>query len=151
MHSDKYTIYVIDPDEAVHDALKTLLFASGMRVESFLTAEAFLDVTRRNELARGCLLVEAELPGIGSLALVRELHDRGIDLQVIVLASTSDRGIIAQALKAGAADVLTKPLVQGRLLDRLKELTGNAAEIERDTTQNLQRMQSIGDDNEYHQ
>ncbi len=70
---------------------------------------------------------------------------------MIVLASTSDRGIIAQALKAGAADVLTKPLVQGRLLDRLKELTGNAAEIERDTTQNLQRMQSIGDDNEYHQ
>lgn len=129
MRCDKYTVYVIDPDEAVHDALATLLGASGTRVESFPTAETFLASGITDSPVHGCLLVEANLPGIGSLALVRQLHAQNLDLPVVVLTSTSDRDIANQALKAGAIDVFEKPLVGGRLLDRLNDLGCRATEV----------------------
>ena len=122
MHCDEDTVYVIDPDEAVHDALVTLLEASGLRVECFPTAEAFLASDVLHSPLRGCLLVEADLPGIGSLALVKQLRAQSFDLPVAVLTSTLDRDIANQALKAGAIDVFEKPLVGGHLLDRLNDL-----------------------------
>jgi FixJ family two-component response regulator len=122
MRCDKDTVYVIDPDKAVHDAITTLLGASGMRVECFPTAEAFLATGILHSTVRGCLLVEADLPGIGSLALVRQLRAQNFDLPVVFLTSTSDRDIASQALKAGANDVFEKPLVGGHLLDRLNDL-----------------------------
>ena len=122
MHHDKDTVYVIDPDEAVHDALTTLLGASGVRVECFPTAEAFLASDVLNSPVRGCLLVEANLPGIGSLAFVRQVRAESLDLPVVVLTSTFDSDIAGQALRAGAVDVFEKPLVGGHLLDRLNDL-----------------------------
>ena len=122
MRCDKDTVYVIDPDEAVHDALSTLLDASGLRVECFPTAEAFLASDVLHGPVSGCLLVDADLPGIGSLALVRQLRAQSFDVPVVVLTSTFDRDIANQALKAGAVDVFEKPLVGAHLLDRLDEL-----------------------------
>jgi len=115
-------VYVIDPDEAVHDALATLLGATGTRVVCYPSAEAFLESSYENSAMRGCLLVEANLAGIGSLALMRRLRDQRVDLPVVVLASTANRDIADQALKAGAVEVIQKPLVGGRLLKRLHQL-----------------------------
>ena len=115
-------VYVIDPDEAVHDALAALLGASGTRVVCYPNAEAFLDSNFAHGARRGCLLVEANLPGMGSLALLRRLRGQGVDLPVVVLTSTSNREIAKQALKAGAVEVIEKPLVGGRLLNRLRQL-----------------------------
>jgi FixJ family two-component response regulator len=122
MRCDKDTVYVIDPDAAVHDALTTLLDASGMRVECFPTAEAFLASEGLHSPVSGCLLVEADLPGIGSLALVRQLRAQSFDLPIVVLTSTFNRDIANQALRAGAVDVFKKPLVGDQLLDRLSDL-----------------------------
>ena len=116
------TVYVIDPDEAVHDALTTLLDATGTRVVCYRNAEAFLKSSFVGSAMRGCLLLEANLPGMGSLALLRWLRDRGIALPVVVLTSTSNRDIADQALKAGAVEVIEKPLVSGRLLELLRGL-----------------------------
>jgi two-component system CheB/CheR fusion protein len=115
-------VYVIDPDEAVHDALATLLGATGTRVVCYPSAEAFLDSSYVNSSMRSCLLVEADLPGMGSLALLRQLRAQGVDLPVVVLTSTSDRDIAAQALAAGAVEVIEKPLLSGHLLNRLRQL-----------------------------
>ena len=125
MRGNQNTVYVIDPDESVHDALTTLLGASGVNIRCFSTAEALLESNALCNRDCGCLLVEAELPGMGSLALVRQLHAQYSDLPIIVLASTSDRDIADQALKAGAVDVFDKPLISGRLLDRLKLAQAN--------------------------
>ena len=116
------TIYVIDPDEAVHDAIGTLLGSTGMQVACFATAEAFIEAGVADDRKHACLLVEADLPGIGSLALVRKLRVQDIDLPVVVLTSTANHEIANQALKAGAVDVFMKPLVGGYLLDRLNDI-----------------------------
>ena len=113
-------VYVIDPDEAVHDALAALLGATGTRVVCYASAEAFLDSDFMHSGMRGLVLVEVNLPGMGSLALLRRLRARGVDLPVVVLTSTSNRDIADQALKAGAVEVIEKPLVHGRLLNRLQ-------------------------------
>jgi FixJ family two-component response regulator len=125
MLGNQDTVYVIDPDKSVHDALTTLLGASGVDITCFSTAEALLESNALCNRDCGCLLVEANLPGMGSLALVRQLHARYGDLPIIVLASTSDRDIADQALKAGAVDVFDKPLISGRLLDRLNLAQSN--------------------------
>ncbi len=115
-------VYVIDPDEAVHDALATLLGATGTRVVCYLSAEAFLDSNFLDNGMRGLVLAEVNLPGMGSLALLRRLRDQGVDLPVVVLTSTSNRDIADQALKAGAVEVIEKPLVHARFLNRLHNL-----------------------------
>ncbi len=122
MRCEQDIICVIDPDEAVHDALTILLSATGTRVVCYPNAEAFFDSTFAHSLRRGCLLVEANLPGMGSLAFLRRLRAQGVDLPVLVLTSTSNREIANQALKAGAVEVIEKPLVGGRLLSRLRHL-----------------------------
>lgn len=122
MRCEQDIIYVIDPDEAVHDALTILLSATGTRVVCYSNAEAFLDSGLVHSSMRGCVLAEANLPGMGSLALLRRLRAQGIDLPVVVLTSTCNRDIADQALKAGAAEVIEKPLVHGQLLNRLHHL-----------------------------
>ena len=122
MRCDIDIVYVIDPDEAVHDALTILLSATGTRVVCYSSAEAFLDSNYVNSSMRSCLLVEADLPGMGSLALLRQLRAQGVDLPVVVLTSTSNRDIADQALKAGAIEVIEKPLLNGQLLKRLRQL-----------------------------
>ncbi len=123
MRHEEDIVYVIDPDEAVHDALTTLLNSAGTRVLCYANAEAFLDSSVVHSAMRGCVLAEADLPGMGSLALLKQLRARGVDLPVVVLTSTSNRDIANQVLKAGAAEVVEKPLVHGLLLDLLHCLT----------------------------
>lgn len=113
------TVYVVDPDESVHDALSMLLQSAGVRVSCFRTPDAFLNAFDTRQVTRCCLLMEADLAGIGCLTLIREVLARSADLPIIVLASTADSNIAAQALMAGAIDVIDKPLFGAHLLDRI--------------------------------
>ncbi len=126
-------VYVIDPDEAVHDALAALLGAAGTQVVCYPSAEAFLDSDFMHSDMRGLVLAEVDLPGMGSLALLRRLREHGVELPVVVLTSTSNRDIADQALKAGAVEVIEKPLVHGRLLNRLHHLVRHNDNVSNDT------------------
>ncbi len=122
MVCEKNLVYVVDPDEAVHDALTTLFGAAGTRVLCYVNAEAFLESGISSSATDGLVLTEASLPGMGSLALLRSLRDMGLDLPVVVMTSTSIRGVAEQAIKAGAVEVIEKPLLSDRLLQLLREL-----------------------------
>ena len=113
------TVYVVDPDESVHDALSTLLQSAKVRVEGFRTPEAFLNACATRRADSCCLLIEADLSGIGSLELIRTIREQKTHIPIIVLASTTDSDIAAQALKAGALDVIDKPLFGMHMLERI--------------------------------
>ena len=113
------TVYVIDPDVAVHEALAALIESSDADVECYRTAEEFLLTPSPFRDKCGCLLVAVDLAGMGGLALIRQLQEHTESFPVIVLASTADRDVADQAMKAGAVDVLYKPLTTEPLLDRL--------------------------------
>lgn len=124
MHAQGYTVCVVDPDEAVHDALSVLLQASGVGVKGFCSAEAFLESGLDLNPAASCIIAEANLPGMGCLSFLRKLHADDADIPVIVVTSTSDRAIAEQVVRAGALDVIEKPLVGDRLLERLIPASG---------------------------
>ena len=120
------TVYVVDPDESVHDALSALLQSAQVRVEGFRTPEAFLSACATRCTDSCCLLIEADLSGIGSLELIRTIREQKPQFPIIVLASTTDSDIAAQALKAGALDVIDKPLFGMHLLERILGVAATA-------------------------
>jgi len=119
-------VYVIDPDEAIRDGLTTLLGALDIPVRGYSNAETFLDSHAAQSLSPGCLLVDANLEGMGSLALLRRLRAQRVELPIVFLTSTSRCSIAEQALRAGVADVIEKPFVNGMLINRLRHLLTRA-------------------------
>ncbi len=120
--NERDTVYVIDADETICDGLTTFLGTLDIPVRSYSNAEAFLDAHTARSLSQGCLLVDANLQGMGSLALLRQLRAQRVDLPVVVLASTSNGDIADQVFEAGAVDVIEKPRLDSVLVDRLRQL-----------------------------
>lgn len=123
MNSDA-TVFVVDDDAAIRDALSLLISLHGLRAQVFASAESFLD-TFRSEW-RGCLLVDLQMPGMTGLELQAELKARGIPLPVVVLTAHGDVATARAALKNGAVDFLEKPVDDAVLIDVL----GNAIRLD---------------------
>jgi two-component system, LuxR family, response regulator FixJ len=113
------TIYVVDDDDAVRDALVALLGSVHLHSEAFASAEDFLAVADRE--MRGCLLLDVRMPGISGLELQRKLQDMGIVLPVVIITGHGDVPMAVRALKAGASDFIEKPFNEQDLLDRIQK------------------------------
>ncbi|HQW08125.1 MAG TPA: response regulator [Steroidobacteraceae bacterium] len=120
------TVFVVDDDAAIRDALSLLISLRGLRTQVFESAGHFLD-TYRSEW-RGCLLADLQMPGMSGLELQAELKARGIALPVIVLTAHGDVAAARAALKNGAVDFLEKPVDDTVLMDVL----GNAIRLDAD-------------------
>jgi len=112
------TVYIVDDDDAVREALGALLGSVSLRYGSFASAEAFLTVANRE--MRGCLLLDVRMPGMSGLELQRKLQDQGITLQIVIITGHGDVPMAVRALKAGAADFIEKPFNEQELLDRIQ-------------------------------
>jgi len=118
MSADVPTVFVIDDDRSVRDALRRLLTSVGMTVEVFPTAQAFLSARRAD--APGCLVLDVRLPGLSGLDLQRELVDSDAALPIIFLTGHADVPMSVRAMKAGAVEFLTKPFREQELLDAIR-------------------------------
>ena len=98
------TVFLVDDDASVRDALSLLLSLKGMRTQLFAAAETFLG-TYRPEW-RGCVLTDLRMPAMSGLDLQQAMRDRGISLPVVVLTAHGDVSTARMALKSGA---LTEP------------------------------------------
>lgn len=116
------TVHIIEPDEAIRHRLSELLATVDVRVLCYPDAESFLGQHALQDLDHGCLLVDEQLPGLGAVPLLRQLDTMGVDLPVIVLASSPEKDTAQMALAAGAAYVLDKPLVNRQLLNGSQHL-----------------------------
>ncbi len=118
MKSHVATVYVIDDDDAVREALGALLGSVGLNHRGFASSEAFLDVADRH--MRGCLLLDVRMPGMSGLELQRKLQDQGIAMPVIIITGHGDVPMAVRAMKAGATDFIEKPFNEQYLLDRIQ-------------------------------
>jgi FixJ family two-component response regulator len=118
MKSHLPTVYIVDDDDAVREALSALLGSVALGHQSFASAEAFLAVA--NPRMRGCLLLDVRMPGMSGLELQRFLQDQGVALQVIIITGHGDVPMAVRALKAGASDFVEKPFNEQDLLDRVQ-------------------------------
>lgn len=108
------TVFVVDDDEAVRDAMTMLLRAVDLRVETFASAAAFLHGYRLDQ--RGCIVLDVRMPGTSGLVLQDQLLGRHIQLPVIFLSGHADVPIAVLAMKQGAFDFIEKPIAAQRLV-----------------------------------
>jgi len=113
------TVFIVDDDPAVRDALGLLLGVRGYRTAVFGSAEAFLQAWQPHW--RGCLLIDIRMSGMDGLSLQRELLQRGCRIPVIIMSGHGDVGTARTAFKADAVDFLEKPLDDGRLIAAIDE------------------------------
>jgi two-component system CheB/CheR fusion protein len=113
-HDGPHTVYIVDDDAHVRDAIGAVIAADGGTPATFASGEAFLAAYRPG---RGdCLLIDAYLPGMNGIALLTHLRDTGHLLPVIMITGNSDVAMAVQAMKAGAADFIEKPVGADDLL-----------------------------------
>ncbi len=117
------TVYVVDDDDAVRDALSALIGSVRLHCEAFASAEAFLAVA--NQAMRGCLLLDVRMPGMSGLELQRKLQELGVMLPVVIITGHGDVPMAVRALKAGASDFIEKPFNEQDLLDRIHKYLKN--------------------------
>lgn len=112
--ADAHTVFVVDDDAAVCDALGMLLRAAGMDVETFHSAASFLKAHRQERTS--CLLLDIRMPGMSGLDLQDELRKRRIPIPIVFLTGHGDVPMAVRALKKGAFDFIEKPHEEERLV-----------------------------------
>ena len=108
------TVFIVDDDPAIRDALTLMIEQVGIAVEAFDSAEAFLAGCQTEGC--GCVIIDMRMPGMNGLQLQEELSSRGVLLPIIFLTGHGDIPMSVRAIKAGAVDFLTKPITREQLL-----------------------------------
>jgi FixJ family two-component response regulator len=111
-------VFVVDDDPSVRSSLKFLLSSVGLQVESFESAETFLQ--RKPPDAPSCLVLDVRLRGLSGLDFQRELAARNIRIPIVFVTGHGDIPMSVRAMKAGAIEFLTKPYRDQDLLDAVR-------------------------------
>jgi FixJ family two-component response regulator len=124
-------VFVVDDDLSVREALSSLIRSVGLSVETFASAQEFLQHPRPDVAA--CLVLDVRMPGLSGLDLQRRLTNSREPIPIIFITGHGDIPMTVGAMKAGAAEFLPKPFRDQDLLDAI----GQAHE--RDRVVRLQR------------
>ena len=108
------TVFVIDDQTSVRDALGEMLNVFGFNVEVFESADAFLN--SRKATGAGCVVADVRMPGTDGIELVRELARRRIELPVVLVSGHADVPMAVAGIKAGAEDFIEKPIDDAKLI-----------------------------------
>jgi len=112
-------VFVIDDDESIRESLKSLMRSVGLGVETFSSAQEFLQSTRPDVPA--CLILDVRMPGLSGLDLQRALAEANIHIPIIFITGHGDIPMSVRAMKAGAVEFLTKPFRDQDLLDAIQQ------------------------------
>jgi FixJ family two-component response regulator len=118
MSDEKAVVYVIDDDQSIREALKSLLGTVGLEVHTFQSTREFLDAKRPD--APSCLVLDVRLPGLSGLDFQSELNKSDIFFPIIFISGHGDIPMTVRAIKAGAIEFLTKPFRDQELLDAVQ-------------------------------
>ena len=124
------TIFVVDDESPVREAMRELLQGEGWAVEVYSSGEAFLEAYRPGR--EGCLVVDARMPRMGGLELLERLKVEDGSLPAIMITAHADVRLAVRAMKAGAMAFLEKPVQYDELIvniERALELTRNSVAL----------------------
>jgi FixJ family two-component response regulator len=110
----KRTIFIIDDDASVRKSLSRLLRATGFQVETFLSAEQFLETEHSQGF--GCILLDIQMPGLGGMLLQQKLIRADYRFPIIFVTGHGDVSTRTQAMQSGAVEFLAKPFDDRELL-----------------------------------
>jgi FixJ family two-component response regulator len=110
----KPVVFVVDDDISVREALEALIREAGWEAETFASAQAFL--SRPRVMAPSCLVLDVTLPDLNGLDLQTRIAADRTDMPIIFITGYGDVPMSVKAMKAGAAEFLTKPFSDEVLL-----------------------------------
>jgi len=111
-------IAVIDDDASIRTATNNLLSSHGYLVDTFASAEAFLQSARLNDSS--CVIADVQMPAMSGLDLLTHMRARGYGAPFIFITAFPEESVRARALKAGAIGFLAKPFAGPALINCLK-------------------------------
>lgn len=133
------TVYIVDDDISVRESLTALVRLSGWSVATFESAQDFLDYPRMS--SAGCLVLDVSLPGLNGLELQERLRDNQAELPIIFITGHGDVPTSVRAMKAGAAEFLTKPIDDEALLSAIAGAIERSGAAHAETA-SLERLRS---------
>jgi len=113
------TVFIIDDDGGMRQAIQDLVESVGLRAESFTTGEEFLREQRTSDPS--CLVLDVRLPQMSGLDFQRKLVEIGVQIPIIFITAHGDIPMSVRALKSGAVEFLTKPFRDQDLLDAIQQ------------------------------
>ena len=121
--SERFSVYVVDDDDAVRDSLAALLEPEGFIVRPYASAEDFLnvlDTSLPEDSGHSCLLLDLHMPGKGGQELLEVLSTREFRMPVVVMTGNAYERTRAHALSQGAVAFLEKPVDAEILINTIK-------------------------------
>jgi|SRR5579863_5912816 FixJ family two-component response regulator len=113
------TVFIIDDDRGMRQAIQDLVESVGLRAESFATGQDFLN--KRRTADPSCLVLDVRLPQMSGLDFQHRLTEIGMQIPIIFITAHGDIPMSVRALKSGAVDFLTKPFRDQDLLDAIQQ------------------------------
>jgi len=113
------TVFIIDDDRGMRQAVQDLVESVGLRAESFATGQEFLGRQRTSDPS--CLVLDVRLPQMSGLDFQRRLTEIGLQIPIIFITAHGDVPMSVRALKSGAVEFLTKPFRDQDLLDAIQQ------------------------------
>jgi FixJ family two-component response regulator len=127
MNNPNCMVFLVDDDPLVRESVADLLGSSGVAVRAFATAGEFIRANRPDVPA--CLILDIELPDLNGLDLQVELTKAGIEIPIIFITGHGDIPMTVRAMKAGAAEFLTKPFRGQELIVAVKHALARSSEL----------------------
>ena len=128
METHKPTVFIVDDDEPVRNALRLLMKSVGHDAMTFASGDEFL--ASCNPGVSGCLILDIRMPGMSGLELQEKLHKQGVDLPIIFITGHGDVPMAVEAMKHGAFEFLQKPFREQDLVDRVNEALENNLNVQ---------------------
>jgi len=113
------TVFIVDDDRSMRQAVQDLVESVGLRAESFATGQEFLN--RQLTSDPSCLVLDVRLPQMSGLDFQRRLNEIGMQIPIIFITAHGDVPMSVRALKSGAVEFLTKPFRDQDLLDAIQQ------------------------------
>ena len=113
------TVFIIDDDRGMRQAIQDLVESVGLRAESFATGQDFLN--KRRTADPSCLVLDVRLPQMSGLDFQHRLTEIGMQIPIIFITAHGDIPMSVRALKSGAVEFLTKPFRDQDLLDAIQQ------------------------------
>lgn len=113
------TVFVIDDEASVRSSLRWLLESIRLKVETFESAEQFLEQLGAER--PGCIVLDVRMPGMSGPELMDRLNELHVSLPVIFLSAHGDVPLAVRTMKGGALDFLQKPYNNQQFLERVRQ------------------------------
>lgn len=114
-------IVIVDDDEKICRAVQRVLLCAGYRVRTFTSPRDFL--AEQETMEPACLVVDIKMPDVDGITLIREGKSAGLEIPAVFITGSRDVDAAVRAMKAGASDLLEKPLDEAALLTAIANAT----------------------------